>query len=183
MIEIRPLTELNLDDLHRVASGYVSDERYAVDHSETDELISFTLRREKLSTSYVKKYEFNTDTIKAYRPHLENGFSFAVYDGDLIGLAVSELHQWNNSLWIHEFHIAEPYRRRGLGKQLMERVAEAARDAGIRILVCETQNTNASAIKVYRQLGFSLEGVDLSYYRNSDQPDGEIAVFMKRRLG
>jgi hypothetical protein len=31
-------------------------------------------------------------------------------------------------------------------------------------------------------MGFVLEGIDLSLYRNSDYPDGEIAVFMKRKL-
>ena len=41
---------------------------------------------------------------------------------------------------------------------------------------------DAAAIQIYRQLGFRVEGVDLSYYTNEDYPDGEIAIFMKRRL-
>ncbi len=64
----------------------------------------------------------------------------------------------------------------------MECPAEKARRAGFRAIVCETQNTNATAIKIYRKLGFRLEGIDISYYSNNDYPDGEIAVFMKRRL-
>ena len=31
-------------------------------------------------------------------------------------------------------------------------------------------------------LGFRVEGVDISFYSNDDYPEGEIAVFMKRRL-
>ena len=67
----------------------------------------------------------------------------------------------------------------------MERVAEKASRAGFRIMVCETQNTNPTAINVYRKLGFrveGIEGIDISFYSNHDYPEGEIAVFMKRRL-
>jgi hypothetical protein len=31
-------------------------------------------------------------------------------------------------------------------------------------------------------MGFVLDGVDLSYYSNEDWPNGEIALFMKRKL-
>ena len=64
----------------------------------------------------------------------------------------------------------------------MEDVAQRAKNAGFRTIVCETQNTNVMAIKVYSKLGFRLEGIDISHYANNDYPDGEIAVFMKRRL-
>jgi hypothetical protein len=31
-------------------------------------------------------------------------------------------------------------------------------------------------------MGFTLDGIDLSLYTNEDWPDGEIALFMKRKL-
>jgi ribosomal protein S18 acetylase RimI-like enzyme len=49
------------------------------------------------------------------------------------------------------------------------------------VMVCET-NTNVPAISFYRQVGFSMDGVDLSYYTNRDLTDGEVAIFMKRKL-
>ena len=64
----------------------------------------------------------------------------------------------------------------------MECVAEKASRADFRTIVCETQNTNPTAINVYRKLGFRVEGVDISFYSNDDYPEGEMAVFMKRRL-
>ncbi len=73
-------------------------------------------------------------------------------------------------------------RRRGIGRQLMEMLTERGRAAGMRTVVCETQNTNLPAIRFYRKLGFRFEGIDLSYYSNHDFPDGEIAIFMKKRL-
>ena len=110
-------------------------------------------------------------------------FSFGAYNGDLlVGIMVSEALLWNDSLWIHEFHVAEPYRKTGVGTKLMEHTSKKAVDNDMRIIVCETQNTNVPAIDVYRRLGFKIEGVDISHYSNSDYPDGEIAIFMKKRL-
>ena len=63
----------------------------------------------------------------------------------------------------------------------MDQVAEVAKAEGLRILVCETQNTNVPAIVFYRSVGFEVGGVDLSYYTNRDVED-EVAVFMKRKL-
>jgi ribosomal protein S18 acetylase RimI-like enzyme len=183
MTAIRPLTTLTLDELQRVASGYVSEQKYDVAHTETDDEITFSIKLIQLEQPYLKEYSFDLETLGSYTAHLANGFCFGVYeDGDLAGLAVSEVHKWNNSLQIHDFHVAEEFRGRGLGRQLMERVVSAARDAGLRLVVCETQNKNVPAIKFYKRLGFSLEGLDLTHYRNTDYPDGEIAVFMKLRL-
>jgi ribosomal protein S18 acetylase RimI-like enzyme len=81
-----------------------------------------------------------------------------------------------------EFHVAESYRRMGIGQQLMDRLAERAAPAGLSAMVVETQSTNVPAIRFYRKAGFVLEGIDISYYTNHDYPDGEMAVFLKRRL-
>jgi ribosomal protein S18 acetylase RimI-like enzyme len=183
MIEIRSLTELALTDLERVASGYSSDSKYVVVYTSAEEQVTFDLQLVVLDKPYVKTFEHDDDTIQRYEVVLNDGFSFGAYDGNLlVGFVVSEPREWNRSLWVWEFHVLEAYRNRKIGKQLMERMTEKAKGAGFRTIVCETQNTNVSAIKVYRKLGFELEGIDISYYSNDDYPDGEIAVFMKRRL-
>ena len=184
MIETRPLANLNPTDLKRVASGYSSDSKYLVVHTETDGCVSFNLRLIALNRPYIKKFNhFDDETLLRYNTVLNAGYSFGAYDGNLlVGLIVAEPYQWNRSLSVWEFHVAEAYRNQGIGKRLMECVAEKANRARFRTIVCETQNTNATAINVYRRLGFRVEGVDISFYSNHDYPDGEIAVFMKRRL-
>lgn len=81
-----------------------------------------------------------------------------------------------------EFHVAEGYRGQGIGRKLLDTLIEKGRSAGLRTIVCETQNVNVPAIHFYRKMGFILDGIDLSYYSNEDWPDGEVAVFMKRKL-
>lgn len=183
MIEIRSLTALNLTDLKRVASGYASNSKYVVIYTSAEDHVSFDLQLVTLDNPYVKKFDYDDDTLQRYESVLNEGYSFGAYDESLlVGLVIGEPYEWNRSLWVPEFHVVEAYHNMGIGKQLMECVAEKAQRAGFRTIVCETQNTNVTAIKVYRKLGFRLEGIDISYYSNNDYPNGEIAVFMKRRL-
>ena len=183
MIELRPLTRLNLADLKRVASGYSSDSKYAVSHTETESCVSFDLRLVPLNKPSVKRFHYDDEILQQYNTVLSTGYSFGAYDGDLlVGLIIAEEHQWNRSLFVHEFHVAETHRKQNIGKRLMECVAEKASRVGLRTIVCETQNTNPTAISVYRKLGFRVEGIDISLYSNHDYPEGEIAIFMKRRL-
>ena len=183
MVETQPLTKLSLADLKRVASGYSSDSKYAVVYTETESCFSFDFRLVTLDKPYVKRFHYDNETLQQYNAVLSTGYSFGAYEGDqLVGLIIAERHQWNRSLFVHEFHVVETCRNQGIGKRLMECVAEKASRAGFRIIVCETQNTNPTAINVYRKLGFRLEGIDISLYSNHDYPEGEIAVFMKQRI-
>ena len=150
----------------------------------SDSHITFDLQRVTLDEPSVKQYDhYDEATLQRYNEVLAEGYSFGAYAGNLlIGLILASAHHWNHSIWVWEFHVVETHRRLGAGKGLMTTLVEKARSEGFRTVVCETQNTNATAIQVYLKLGFSLEGVDISYYTNEDYPGGEIAVFMKKRL-
>lgn len=183
-MQIKPLTVLDEDRLQRIMSGYVSDAKYAVSHTESDLETIFRLKLVTLDTPYVKQYSHLDDaTLAEYRQTLDTGFSLGVYEDDLlVGIALVSPQHWNKSLWVQEFHIAESHHSKGIGRALMQAVIAKSRTAKFRIIVCETQNTNVPAIRFYRHMGFSIESVDLSLYTNHDYPDGEVAVFMKRTL-
>ena len=184
MVEIRTLTQLSLADLKRIASGYSSDSKYAVVYTETENCVSFEMRLVILDKPYVKRFHFDDEIVRQYSAHLNTGYSFGAYDNNLlVGLIIAEGHQWNRSLFVHEFHVAETHRNQSIGKRLMECVRTKGSRTSFRIIVCETQNTNPTAISVYRKLGFRVQGVDISLYSNHDYPEGEIAIFMKRPLG
>jgi ribosomal protein S18 acetylase RimI-like enzyme len=121
--------------------------------------------------------------LASYARVVEAGFSFGAFAGDqLVGVALAEPQLWNRSVWVWEFHVAESQRRQDIGRRLLDALAAKSSASSLRTLVCETQTTNVPAIQVYRKLGFRLEGIDISYYSNHDYPDGEVAVFLKRRL-
>lgn len=185
MIAVRPLTAISAAELERLIVGYTSTAKYVVAKTETVERTVITLERVALAEPYVKRWgPLAPDEAERYPRLPAEGFCLGAYQGEaLVGLALAERQPWNDSLWIWEFHIAAEYQRRGVGRQLMAAVAARARAAGLRVLVCETQNTNAPAIDFYRSAGFALEGLDLSLYSNADlEPGGEVALFLKRRL-
>src|SRR5579871_2775133 len=168
MITIRSLVQdqIKLSDLLPRIAHYASPARYDVHKTESDAATTFTLELVPLDTPYVKRYDFSDrETMLMYQACARNGFSFAAYDGDRpVGIALAEHRQWNNMLWIWEFHVAEAYRGQGIGKALMDTLAQNARQATIRALCCETQNTNVPAIRFYRKMGFRLDGINLSLY-------------------
>jgi ribosomal protein S18 acetylase RimI-like enzyme len=184
MTEIRTLNHLNVDDLNRLAAGYTSPGKYVVAKAETPERTAITLARVMLDEPYVRNWPAcDAENKSRYEAVVSHGLSLGATDGDeLVGLALAEPYQWNRSLWVWEFHVARSHHRQGIGRRLMDALALRAETTGLRVLVCETQNTNLPAIDFYRSVGFEIDGVDLSYYTNRDLTDGEVAIFMKRKL-
>ena len=184
MVTIKKLNHLNPEDLSRLVTGYTSNSKYAVSKTETDSNYTFTLELVSLSRTYHKRYEpINEESLVSYREVVLSGYSFGAYEDEVcVGMVIAEPRQWNLSLWVWELHVAEAHRRNGIGHQLIDALTQQGHAGGLRTLVCETQNTNLPAINFYRQVGFELEAIDLSYYSNEDFPDGEIAIFMKKRL-
>jgi ribosomal protein S18 acetylase RimI-like enzyme len=184
MIFIRPLNELN-DDLLALIQGYTTHSIYVVEKLAQEELTSITLRLTPLDLPLTKRFDPPDEYLAGhYQEVVKKGLSFAAYDqARPVAIALADAQQWNRSLWVWEFHVEPSYQGEGIGRQLMHTLAESGKAAGLRVIVCETQSTNVPAIKFYRSVGFTVEGIDLSYYTNEDmEPGREVAVFMKRRL-
>jgi len=183
MIEIRPFLSLSGENLTELNRGYTSTAHYRVSKSETAERTVIMLELEQLPNPYVKYWGSDAEELARYQGFAAQGHSLAAYEGErFVALALCEPRRWNQTWWIWEFHVAESHRRRGIGRFLMEAVAQKAQDSGFRILTLETQNTNVPAIHFYRAVGFEIEALDLSFYTNTDMSDGEVAIFMKRKL-
>jgi ribosomal protein S18 acetylase RimI-like enzyme len=184
MLEIKPLSTLDRESISRIITGYVTTEKYQISYSESETNTIFALELVTLDKPYVKHYDHvNDEEFAEYQEILQEGFSLGAYvDSRLIGLALIDPQPWNNSLRVHEFHVAESHRGRGIGRTLMTALFEKGHAANFRIVICETQHTNVPAIRFYRRMGFKLEAIDLSLYSNHDFPDSEVAVFMKYKL-
>jgi len=183
MIQIHPLTALDRTRFHELASGYTSLAKYDIKKRETDQETLISLKLERLEQEYVKRWDVSQDDDALYEKMIVQGLSAGAFEGDnLVGIAIAEKRDWNRTFWIWEFHIDEVYRRRGIGRQLMEHMVTVGKKVDCRAIVCETQNTNVPAIQFYRKLGFEIGAVDLSYYTNKDLTDFEVAIFMKRLI-
>lgn len=183
MIEIRPLTRFSMDQLAEIGSGYTSTARYVVRKTESHEHMAITMDLTPFGSPYMKRWERSDEKEQQrYQQYAAEGYSLGAYDGDrLVGYALTEPRWWNRTLWVWEFHVEQGYRRKGIGRKLMDTLAERALQAGFRCIGLETQNTNVPAISFYRAVGFEIEAVDLSFYTNTDLIDGEVAIYMKRK--
>ena len=102
-------------------------------------------------------------------------YAIAEIDGKMAGFA---------GLWrvageghINNVAVAPEYRGRGIGTEIIKKLIDDARKAGIREFTLEVRIANAAAIALYEKFGFRKEGVRKGYY----QDNGEDAVIMWRR--
>ena len=184
MIIIRQLEQFNVDNYYRLETGYITRSRYSVVKTESEETTEILLQKRLLQQPYRKVFgELDSESLIRYQSLPDLGFSYEAYNDDLlVGIALAEPRLWNRSLWVWEFHVAKTHQGKGIGRRMMEVLEVKCKQAGLRTMVCETQTTNVPAIGFYRKMGFSIEGIDLSYYTNQDYPDGEVALFMKKRI-
>ena len=183
MVTVKALRDISDQDFLQIVAGYTSSEMYHPNKEESNSHISIRLERKPLAEPFVKKWSHSHENIENYRAMLQKGFSFGAYeDEELVGIAIAEPSEWNQTLSIWEFHILESHRRKGIGSQLLEALHQKTRMAKLRLMALETQNTNVPAIDFYSRMGFEIDGIDLSYYLNADAKINEVAVFMKKKL-
>lgn len=73
--------------------------------------------------------------------------------------------------------VARDYRKRGLGRKLMELIEEYFRSRNVCMSRLEVKTTNTEALRLYSSLGYEKREILKSYY-----PDGEDAYLMIKRL-
>ncbi len=73
--------------------------------------------------------------------------------------------------------VAEKFRRRGIGRKLMEYMLKEAPSFGIGDLTLEVRVSNAPAISLYESLGFHKEGVRPGFY---EKPKEDALIMWKR---
>ncbi len=182
-MDIRRWDGYDPDLLRMMAPGYESSERYTVKRVETSDSISFKLTLERLPSPYVAIWGYSGEEYDRYHSVVRLGHSLIATEGSAkVGLAIAEPLEWHRTLSVCEIHVAEEARGRGIGRLLVQKLVDIAHEQGLRAIVCETQNTNVPAIQFYRAVGFELDGIDLSYYTNTDADDFEVALFMKKKL-
>ncbi|MBC7869198.1 MAG: GNAT family N-acetyltransferase [Chitinophagaceae bacterium] len=183
MVEIKQLTDFNAEDLQRIAPSYTSQQKYVVTKTETYEQTQITLNLISLEKPYIKRFLRGGWLDTHYAELTQTGFCVGAFDNErVIGMSIAEEQDWNRTLIVWEFHIDMAYRGQGIGRRMMDAQAEVARKQNMRVIELETANTNVPAILFYRKVGFSIEKIDLSYYTDDDVTDGDVAIFMKKRL-
>jgi ribosomal protein S18 acetylase RimI-like enzyme len=97
-------------------------------------------------------------------------------DEGAVGFADGEFERGH--VWVQDVYVRERARRRGLGRALLDEIADRARARGITHLELEVDVRNGDALRFYEQLGFAESGKVLRIALdrlNEERPKGESA--------
>ncbi|MGN6108593.1 MAG: GNAT family N-acetyltransferase [Kofleriaceae bacterium] len=101
-------------------------------------------------------------------------------DDGIRGFATVGYEPWHERLILWFLYVAPAWRRRGVGRALLERVEAHGRGIGATHVWLETSSVNVPGVAAYNRLGYTLCGADRLYY-GSYMP-GESAIYLAKPL-
>jgi len=104
-----------------------------------------------------------TASLQSYREHLKEGKIYcklAEVDGTIVGMALyyETFSTWKGRMYyLEDFIVTEKYRRKGIGKLLINSYLKAAADGGAVLAKWQVLNWNKPAISFYQKMGATIE--------------------------
>ena len=101
---------------------------------------------------------------------------FAEADGQLAG-RIKMLRWWNRFAYVEDLVVNPQYRGMGVGRKLLERGIQWARENSYPGVMLETQDDNVPACMLYQSCGFVLSGFDRNVYKAINPNTRETALY------
>ncbi len=156
---------------------YTSDSHYKAQLVEDENGFSFNFKKEKLPEILNRDCY---DTL--FQPYWNDVSAYGVFEDEesTEPIAVLELarEEWNNRLVITQLLVNEEQRGSGIGRLLIDKTVEIAKEEDFRLITLETQTCNIPAIEFYKKCGFSFAGTNLHFYSNDDISENEVMIEM-----
>ena len=142
--------------------------------------LMLAMENEKLTYSIVPVEPYERDV------HIEDtdyGFDdsgpsifFAEADGRLAG-RIKMLKWWNRFAYVEDLVVNPEYRGMKIGRALLERGIQWAREHDFPGVMLETQDDNVPACTLYQSCGFVLCGFDRNVYKAINPNTRETALY------
>ncbi len=121
---------------------------------------------------------FPPAAVKELMAEPENLIFIAEVDGTAAGYAHAQIEERpetpfihaHDMLYLHHISVSPPYRRRGVGRALIEAVRAAATDAGIALVALDVWTFNEEARAFFRGCGFAPYNERLWSAETPDRP-------------
>jgi len=101
---------------------------------------------------------------------------FAETNGKLAG-RIKMLKWWNQFGYVEDLVVNPEFRGLGVGRRLLERGIQWARENDFPGVMLETQDDNVPACKLYESCGFVLSGFDRNVYKAINPDTKETALY------
>ncbi|MFE9745289.1 GNAT family N-acetyltransferase [Saccharothrix saharensis] len=168
-MELRRARPADLDQVAALDDSFTTDT--VLDVVATPE--GFTLRPRPVDPPLHKVFPPDDDP---------GGTVFVAADGPRVrGFVAVELEDWHRRLVIAQVTVAPGHRGRGIGRALLDHACAHGREHGASTAWLETSSVNVPAVRAYERTGFTLCGLDTTFYRGTPAA-GEVALFFARDL-
>lgn len=107
----------------------------------------------------VEKFKSRNADIDRIDTFLESNLDYVVAcieDNEIIGFLLAyELQRFdkNNMMYIHEVDVLQEYRRRGVGRQMIEEIIRICKERGLCKMFLITNKSNVPACRLYETTG------------------------------
>jgi ribosomal-protein-alanine N-acetyltransferase len=125
--------------------------------------------------AFEKKETFPKEYFLELSKRWPEGFLVARIDRETVGYAIGEKNK--DSGLIISIAVKKEWRRKGIGRKLIEKLLENFKKEGMKIVFLHVREENKEAINFYRALGFKIIELVENYYSN-----GENAYLMEKTL-
>ena len=180
-VTVRPATEGDLTGLAKMDLTYPTGQLLSLERSGAPPELSFKLRWRDAPSGEAVYEEYTEDGLRRALGHTEL-FLMGEVDVQPTGLLMIVLAGYTDAGEITDLAVHRPFRRRGVGRTLVQASADWARQRGLRALWVEPRAGNAEAIGFYMSLGFRMSGFNDRLYANSDHEAGRPTLYFYLEL-
>ncbi|MBD5545028.1 MAG: GNAT family N-acetyltransferase [Lachnospiraceae bacterium] len=112
-----------------------------------------------------------------YDKMAQNSIFVGAYDGGkCIGLAILQ-HHFLKYMYLYDLKVNADYRGKSVGKMLIEKSKEIAKEHGYRGIYTQGQDNNLGACLFYLKNGFVIGGLDTHVYKGTSQENKKDILF------
>ena len=115
-----------------------------------------------------------------FEQYSKDGFILGAYEGDkCLGIGIFRDTCWKYS-YLYDLKVCADYRRKGIGRALMDAGMAEAKARGYRGLYLVAQDDNLNACLFYLACGFEIGGFDNHVYNFTSQEGKADIIFYKQ---
>ena len=148
-MRVRLLEEKDFDAFKTLFDEALSEYLEFLRHENHEQFLEEVAEREKV-------------TREGFDFYLQSGITFvAEEEGNVIGYVASHtmpsLHGINKELWVEFIVIQKKFRRQGIGLELLVKLQNCAREAGIKRIYSTINPNNPPSILLHQKAGFDVK--------------------------